>query len=56
MCLLIQSGCDPVHSDRRAEAVDISDLMSHNQKAVLCLKKLPEGMGFDAGLDTGRLL
>ena len=56
MCLLIQSGCDPVHSDRRAKAVDISDLMSHDQQAVLRLKKFPERMGFDAGLDTGRLL
>ena len=56
MCFFVQGRRDPVHSDRRAEAVDISDLMSHDQKAVLCLKKLSEGMGFDAGLDTGRLL
>ena len=56
MGFFIQRRCDSVHTDRRTETVDIADLMSHDQQAVLRLKKFPERMGFDAGLDTGRLL
>lgn len=54
---LFPKGCgDPVYTNGRTEGIDVPDLVAHDQKPVLGLQKLPEGMGLDSGLNTGGLL
>ena len=56
MRLLVHAHGDAPDADGRAQSVDVKKPVPHDEKPVLRLDQLAEGVGLDAGLDTGRLL